>query len=66
MKELEKNPELKNENWETLLPPIPKGNKNNQKKIKKEKKEYSPFPNPIQPRKEDMEMDSGKYFLAKD
>lgn len=47
MKELEKNPEMKNENWENLLPPIPKGNKSNQKKIKKEKKEYSPFPNPI-------------------
>lgn len=40
MKELEKNPELKNENWESYLPPIPKGNKNMKikNKIKKEKK----------------------------
>ena len=36
------------------------------KKIKKDKKEYSPFPNSNQPWKEDLEMDSGKYFLTKD
>ncbi len=48
MKELEKNPEMKNEDWSSYLPPIPKSNKNKNKKIiKKEKKEYSPFPNPI-------------------
>lgn len=26
MKELEKNPEMKNENWDKYLPQIPKGN----------------------------------------
>lgn len=71
MKELEKNPELKNENWENYLPPIPKGNKSKKlpakkNKIEKEKKDKSIFPNPVQPRKEDLEMDSGKYFLTKD
>ncbi len=65
-KELEKDETLKNENWEKYLPQIPKKSNIKSKKIQKEKKEYNPFPNPIQPRKIDMEMDTGEYFLTKE
>lgn len=65
-RELAKDPELKNENWDRFLPKFK--NKNVQrKKIKiKEKKPYTPFPPPQQESKVDQQLASGEYFLKKD
>jgi ribosomal RNA assembly protein len=46
-KELEKDEKLKDENWDKYLPKIPKKINTKSKKIIKEKKEYSPFPNQV-------------------
>ena len=66
-KELAKNPELKDENWDRFLPQFKKQNTKRRKiakdKIKK-KKEYTPFPPEQLPRKEDIAMMSGEYFLS--
>lgn len=64
-RELAKNPELANENWERFLPHFKKHNikRKKQKKVKKTKK-YSPFPPEQQPRKEDIQMMTGEYFLS--
>lgn len=63
-RELAKNPEMANENWDRFLPHFKKQNvKRKQKKIKK-KKEYTPFPPEQQLRKEDYEMMTGEYFLS--
>ena len=61
-RELAKDDKLKNESWEKFLP---KFKSNNQKKATKpkEKKKYCPFPNPQQPRKVDLLLESGEYFL---
>ena len=63
-KELEKNPQLKDENWSRFMPRFKPQSKPKQKKIKKEKKEYTPFPNAPTPRKEDIQMETGEYFLT--
>lgn len=66
-KELAKNPDLKEENWDRFLPHFKKQNvrrkkvKSEQKKVKKE---YSPFPPEQLLRKEDYAMMSGEYFLS--
>lgn len=65
-KELEKDESLKDENWEKYLPQIPKKINMKTKKFQKEKKEYNPFPNPVQARKQDLEMDTGEYFLTQE
>lgn len=63
-RELAKNPELAGENWDRFLPHFKKQNvKRKQQKIK-QKKEYTPFPPEQQPRKEDLQMMTGEYFLA--
>lgn len=62
-RELAKNPALQNENWDRFLPKFKKKNVK-QKKKGKEKKPYTPFPPPQQPRKEDLQLESGEYFLS--
>lgn len=62
-RELSKNPELKNENWDRFLPKFKKQNAK-RKKLNIKKKEFSPFPPEQQLRKEDYAMFSGEYFLT--
>ena len=64
-RELMRNPELKDENWDRFLPKFEHRNlsKRKQPRKKREKKAYTPFP-PAQPEsKMDKEMASGEYFL---
>ena len=66
-KELEKNPDLAEESWDRFLPQFKKQNVNRRKAkadAKKKKKEYTPFPPDQLPRKEDIAMMSGEYFLT--
>ncbi|MCQ2815629.1 MAG: hypothetical protein MJ252_00035 [archaeon] len=66
-KELMKNPEMANENWDRFLPNYKKHLNNKKKKIpKKEEKEYNPFPPEQKPRKIDLLLESGDYFLNKE
>ncbi|CAG8568415.1 36943_t:CDS:2 [Racocetra persica] len=61
-RELAKDPKLKNESWDRFLPHFKKQNvKRPKKQIKK--KEYTPFPPPQTPRKVDLQLESGEYFL---
>merc|ERR1711920_210380 len=61
-RELEKDPELKNENWERFLPHFKKRNVQ-RKKLKRKPKSKEIFPPQQTPRKEDLLMESGEYFL---
>lgn len=64
-RELAKDPALANENWERFLPQFKKKNVQRKKpKDVKKKQEYTPFPPPQQPRKEDLQLESGEYFLS--
>ncbi|KAK9916407.1 hypothetical protein WJX75_002234 [Coccomyxa subellipsoidea] len=63
-RELAKDPALKEENWERFLPKFKKKNVKRKKPVVTKKKDYTPFPPPQQPRKEDLELESGEYFLA--
>jgi ribosomal RNA assembly protein len=64
-KELAKNPDMANENWERFLPHFKKQNVRRKKaKEQTKKKEYTPFPPEQLPRKEDLAMFSGEYFLT--
>jgi ribosomal RNA assembly protein len=70
-KQLEKRPELANEDWSKFLPKFKKNirstNKPKKKKIdKKKKKEYTPFPEPIEKSKVDLMLESGEYFLSEE
>ncbi|XP_077276061.1 KRR1 small subunit processome component homolog dbe [Temnothorax americanus] len=67
-RELAKNPNLKNENWERYLPKYSSKNisKRKEPKKKKEKKPYTPFPPPQQESKFDKAMASGEYFLKEE
>ncbi|CAD2085178.1 KRR1 small subunit processome component, putative [Plasmodium vinckei lentum] len=66
-RELEKNDELKNENWEKYLPNFKKRNvqrkKIKQKLEKKNGKKKSIFPPDQLPRKIDIQMETGEYFM---
>jgi len=64
-RELAKDPQLKNENWDRFLPKFEHKNLSKRKQPfkKKEKKAYTPFP-PAQPEsKIDREIATGEYFL---
>ena len=65
-RELAKDPNLKNEDWERFLPKYKSRtlSKRKKPKIVKNKKEYTPFP-PVQPEsKLDKELVSGKFILS--
>jgi ribosomal RNA assembly protein len=63
-RELEKDPELKDQNWERFLPHFKKRNVQRKKAQKvKKKKTKEVFPPQPQPRKEDLMMETGEYFL---
>ncbi|KAH8278045.1 hypothetical protein KR026_006917 [Drosophila bipectinata] len=67
-RELMKDPRLANEDWSRFLPKFKNKNisKRKQPKVKKTKKEYTPFP-PAQPEsKVDKQLASGEYFLNKE
>eukprot|EP01117_Protostelium_nocturnum_P000928 TRINITY_DN1125_c0_g1_i1.p1 TRINITY_DN1125_c0_g1~~TRINITY_DN1125_c0_g1_i1.p1 ORF type:complete len:371 (-),score=117.26 TRINITY_DN1125_c0_g1_i1:72-1184(-) len=63
-RELAKDPEMSDQSWDRFLPSFKKKNiKKRKVKKPREKKEYDPFPPAQQPRKVDLEMESGEYFL---
>ncbi|KAJ3269433.1 Ribosomal RNA assembly protein mis3 [Terramyces sp. JEL0728] len=64
-RELAKDEKLKNESWDRFLPQFKKKNVKQKKKPVKEKKEYTPFPPAQAPRKIDLQIESGEYFLSK-
>eukprot|EP01067_Filipodium_phascolosomae_P009244 Filipodium_phascolosomae@DN8189_c0_g1_i1.p1 len=61
-RELEKDPALAKENWDRFLPEFKKRNVK-KKKPRIQKGERSLFPPPPTPRKEDIQMETGEYFL---
>lgn len=64
-KELAKNPDMKNENWARFMPQFKKQNiKRKKVRTERKKKEYTPFPPEQLPRKEDIQMATGEYFLS--
>ena len=68
-RELSKDPELKNENWERFLPHFKNRTLSKRKKpfkvTDKTKKMYTPFPPPREKSKVDLQIESGEYFLSK-
>lgn len=68
-RELMKDPELANENWERFLPHFKKRTLSKRKKplkiTDKNKKPYTPFPPPQEKSKVDLQIESGEYFLGK-
>ena len=65
-RELEKDPALKNEDWTRFLPQFKKRNVQRKKKTVTAKKEKSLFPPAPEPRKEDIQMATGEYFLSEE
>ena len=65
-RELAKDPNLAQENWERYLPQFTKRHAPRKKVVIKEKKEYTPFPPEQLPRKEDIAMATGAFWLKKD
>ncbi|KAI6896382.1 KRR1 small subunit processome, partial [Hortaea werneckii] len=67
-RELAKDPELKNENWDRFLPHFKKRNLSKRYKPRnitdKSKKTYTPFPPAQEKSKEDLQIESGEYFLS--
>lgn len=68
-RELAKDPDLKNENWDRFLPHFKRRNLNKRKvpfKVAdKSQKPYTPFPPPQEQSKVDKQIESGEYFLTK-
>eukprot|EP00752_Nemacystus_decipiens_P002773 g2591.t1 len=63
-RELAKDPNLKDENWERFLPQFHKKNvKRKKPAVIREKKVYTPFPPAQTPRKVDEQLESGEFFL---
>merc|ERR1719263_1442374 len=62
-RELEKDPELKDQNWERFLPHFKKRNIQRKKQKIRKKKSKEVFPPQQMPRKEDIQMETGEYFL---
>lgn len=63
--ELSKRPELANEDWSRFLPMFKKRNVARKKKVVEKKRVYTPFPPAQTPRKVDLQIESGEYFLGK-
>jgi len=63
-KELAENPEMATEDWSRFLPHFKKRNVQRKKKLKKKNKD-APLPEPT-PRKEDLLMQSGEYWLSEE
>lgn len=68
-RELAKDPELANENWDRFLPHFKKRNLSRRrvpfKVTDKAKKVYTPFPPAQEKSKVDLQIESGEYFLGK-
>jgi len=62
-RELEKDPELKDQNWDRFLPHFKKRNVQRKKQKITKKKTKEVFPPQQTPRKEDVLMETGEYFL---
>ncbi|KAK3672031.1 ribosomal RNA assembly protein krr1 [Recurvomyces mirabilis] len=68
-RELAKDPELKNENWDRFLPHFKKRNLSKRRKpfvVNEKKKVYTPFPPPQEKSKVDLQIESGEYFLSRE
>ena len=63
--ELMKDPNMANESWDRFVPNFKSKTLSKRKKPFKvrQKKEYNPFPPEQQPRKEDIEIETGEWFL---
>ena len=68
-RELAKDPELQNENWERFLPNFKKRNLSKRREpfnvTDKTQKSYNPFPPEQEKSKIDLQIESGEYFLKK-
>ncbi|KAI9682666.1 MAG: Ribosomal RNA assembly protein mis3 [Trizodia sp. TS-e1964] len=67
-RELAKDPDLKDENWDRFLPHFKKRNLSKRRKpfkVADKAKNYTPFPPPQEKSKIDLQIESGEYFLAK-
>src|SRR5271169_4208353 len=64
-RELAKDPKLANQSWDRFLPKLPKKSLSKRRKprVINEKKDKPLFPPPQQPRKVDLQMESGEYFM---
>ena len=66
-REVEKDPELKNQSWDRFLPKFKKKNvKRKKPEYVKEKKARSVFPPAQMPSKIDLQIESGEYFLSQE
>jgi len=65
-RELEKDESLKDQPWDRFLPTFKKTNTQRPKRKPVAKKEYTPFPPAPMPRKMDLQLESGEYFLSQD
>jgi ribosomal RNA assembly protein len=69
-RELAKDPDLVNENWDRFLPHFKKRNLSKRRVphrvVDKSKKVYTPFPPPAEKSKVDVQMETGEYFLTKE
>jgi len=69
-RELEKDPALKDEDWDRFMPQFKKKNVNKKPEQKKKKKiktkTYTPFPPPQPLSKVDKELETGEYFLKEE
>jgi len=64
-RELSKDPKLAEESWDRFLPKFKKQNVKKLAPKKRKEKVYTPFPPAQQPRKVDLELESGEFFLKK-